>query len=751
MKRFLINAKVSTKLTIIAIAFIIPILILLQALISQQNISINFAEKELKGDNYLRPLKKILEFAPNLQYANKKQIVSGQTLSSQISEISSQIDNQFIALDIFDKEVNESINTTEKLAALKSTWERLKNDQSNLNLQDEFISGIRGLMSYAGDKSNLILDPDLDSYYIMDATLIKLPENMDLTYQILNYGFDIVDKGYITADEKTVLTVKTGLLRTNIDALFSGMNVAFENNPAENLRPSLSSLLEDTKTKAYNFLDIIESKILKGDTISISTDEYELAAKNALNTNFVLWESGITDLDNLLNARIDGFTKGKYLTLGIIISVLIITIFLVIFISKRISSSIDLLAKSTKRFSEGDSSVKVEVDSADELGLLAAMFNDMIIKINSSMDLVKEEKESVEQKIKVAISQSEEKNKYLGASVGTMLNAMNKFANGNLTVKLEVLQEDEIGKLFTGFNNAVDSINELLLSLKESINETANASLLISQSTEEISAGMHEQSSQSAEVTNAVKQMAQSIVITVKNTISATEKSKNAGNLAKNGGSVVKNTIEGMNNIADVVKKASTTVEKLGQSSDQIGEIIQVINDIADQTNLLALNAAIEAARAGEQGRGFAVVADEVRKLAERTSKATKEIAVMIKQIQTDTHGAVDSMKAGTEEVSNGIKLVNEAGETLNQIITGAEEVVEVVAQVASVTEEQSSAAEEIDINMQGITQVINENAEGIMQIAKSAEELTLMTDNLKKLISHFTITADQKNRYSLN
>ncbi len=751
MKRFIINAKVSTKLTIIAIAFIIPILILLQALISQQNISINFAEKELYGDSYLSPLKKMLEFAPNLKYVNQKQIVTGQNLSGKISEISSQIDNQFVALNEIDGELNEFINTTEKFTTLKTLWEKLKNQQNDLNLHDEFIAGIRGLMSYAGDKSNLILDPDLDSYYIMDATLIKLPENMDLTYQILSYGFDIVDKGYITADEKTVLTVKTGLLRTNMNALYSGINVAFENNPAENLRPSLSSQLEDTKTKTVNFLDMIESKILKGDTIFISTEEYETAANYALNANFVLWESSISDLNNLLNSRIDGFTENKYLTLGGILLVLIITIFLVIFISKKISSSIDLLAKSTKRFSEGDSDVRVKINSTDELGLLASIFNDMIIKVNSSMDMVKEEKESVEQKIRIAISESEAKNKYLGASVDTMLEEMTKFANGDLTVKLDVLHDDEIGKLFGGFNNAVNSINELLLSLKESINETANASLLISQSTEEISAGMHEQSSQSSEVTSAVRQMAESIVITSKNTLSATEKSKNAGNLAIDGGAVVKNTIAGMNKIADVVKKSSITVEKLGKSSDAIGEIVQVINDIADQTNLLALNAAIEAARAGEQGRGFAVVADEVRKLAERTSKATKEIAAMIKQIQTDTHGAVDSMKAGTEEVSNGIALVNEAGNTLKKIIIGAEEVVEVVAQVASVTEEQSSAAEEIDINMQGINQVMNENSEGIMQIAKSAEELTLMTDNLKGLISRFTIASVEKNRYSLN
>jgi methyl-accepting chemotaxis protein len=232
--------------------------------------------------------------------------------------------------------------------------------------------------------------------------------------------------------------------------------------------------------------------------------------------------------------------------------------------------------------------------------------------------------------------------------------------------------------------------------------------------------------------------MTKTILETTKNSSTAAEAAKKAGSIAKEGGSVVAETISGMNRIALVVKKSAETVHTLGKSSDQIGEIVQVIDDIADQTNLLALNAAIEAARAGEQGRGFAVVADEVRKLAERTTKATKEIASMIKQIQKDTNGAVSSMEEGTKEVEKGKHLADKAGESLNQIIKGAEQVVDIITQVAAASEEQSSTSEQISKSIEAISNVTQESSAGIQEIARASEDLSRLTLNLQDLIGKF-------------
>jgi len=323
--------------------------------------------------------------------------------------------------------------------------------------------------------------------------------------------------------------------------------------------------------------------------------------------------------------------------------------------------------------------------------------------------------------------------------------ALERMAQGDLTVRISSDYKGDHELIKNSINTVAESLSKALNDVREAVDATASASNQISSSTEEMAAGASEQTQQAAEVAGAVEEMTKTILENTRNASQAADNANDAGRKAKEGGKVVNETITGMNKIAEVVRKSTEKVQALGRSSDQIGEIAQVIDDIADQTNLLALNAAIEAARAGEQGRGFAVVADEVRKLAERTTKATKEIADMIKQIQKDTTEAVIAMEEGTIEVSHGIKLANQAGVSLQDIIAGSEIVVDIVNQVAAASEEQSTAANEISKSIETISNVTQETATGTSQIARAAEDLSRLTLNLEQLTNQFKTSEHQQ------
>ena len=316
-------------------------------------------------------------------------------------------------------------------------------------------------------------------------------------------------------------------------------------------------------------------------------------------------------------------------------------------------------------------------------------------------------------------------------------------ATGDLTVELQQKTHDEVGDL-------IKSLNDLVGGLRMTVSEVQDVTVAVSNQVSQIMTdsssmdqGMQRQMEQSSLVTSAVEEMTKTIAENSRNASDTAATAKEAKAAAEQGGRVVQETVVGMKQIADVVRRSATTVKELGKSSDQIGEIISVIDEIADQTNLLALNAAIEAARAGEQGRGFAVVADEVRKLAERTSKATKEIADMIKKIQVDTKDAVASMEEGTKQVDAGIRLADKAGESLQVIVGISQTVTDKVAHIAVASEQQTTTSEQITQNVEGISIVTAETANGIQQIAHAAEDLNGLTKSLQELVAKFKLQSE--------
>ncbi|MBL1212509.1 MAG: HAMP domain-containing protein [Ignavibacteriae bacterium] len=438
--------------------------------------------------------------------------------------------------------------------------------------------------------------------------------------------------------------------------------------------------------------------------------------------------------------------------LGIFITLLALVV--VWFTAGRISTPIKKITSAAIDVAKGDLNQNVELKNKDEIGVLAASFNKMVENLKIAIHDAKEKGEMSDkaaQEAERAKEAAQNSQRYLERNATVLLTEMGKFAKGDLTVKVKAENEnDDIGKLFAGFNKSVENIRAMINQVLEAVQATASASNQISASTEEMAAGAQEQSSQTTEIASAVEEMAATIVQTTENAGTAAARSKEAGSKAEDGAAKVEETKQGMKDIVASAQGTGTIISSLANRTEQIGEIAQVIDDIADQTNLLALNAAIEAARAGEQGRGFAVVADEVRKLAERTTKATKEIAETIKDIQREAKEADDSMAVAGEAVGKGQELTEEVSVSLNEILEGSQTVVDIISQVASASEEQSAAAEQISRNVESISSVANESASGIQQIARASEDLNRLTENLGELVSQFKLNNNEASEFSV-
>ena len=328
----------------------------------------------------------------------------------------------------------------------------------------------------------------------------------------------------------------------------------------------------------------------------------------------------------------------------------------------------------------------------------------------------------------------------IATASASLIKASKAMADGDLTQRVQLATKDELGIIGDSFDAMAESFSRTIQKVADSSTQVATAAAQVNSTAIRIATGAEEVAAQAGTVATAGEEMSATSGDIAQNCQMAAEGAQRASQSAVNGAEVVDKTVFVMGQIAERVQASARTVESLGERSDQIGAIIGTIEDIADQTNLLALNAAIEAARAGEQGRGFAVVADEVRALAERTTRATREIGEMIKAIQNETKGAVNAMEQGVQQVENGTIEAARSGDALRDILQQINDVAMQVNQIATAAEEQTATTSEISHNMHQITQVVQDTAGGAHESATAAAQLTGNAEELQRLVRQFKL-----------
>ena len=642
------------KFVLVGTVLVLPLFWVGYLLVDQMNLAIDFSSKEIVGTQYLRPLQPVLDHsgAARLAAANGS-AVNTTTLAGS-----------WRAMSALHESFGEALNSDEAYnrvdQAINALGQRADGAAGN-----ELVSAVRALIARAGDTSNLILDPDLDSYYIMDMMLLKLPDGLDLLWQIRQHGLGILQRGNLSADEKTQMVVLAGLLQANVDGINYDSNVAYENNGVGDLPSSVKQHVE-AYTSAVNALQEGLRSGFTGAALTGNQTDFEQLTETVRRANLALYDHASAGLEILLNRRVDNMSTRKSVILSgvLLLELLAIALATVILrgVLNRLGGEPEYVRACVQTIAEGNLSDRLQLQAGDEQSLLAGI-------------------------------------QYM---------------------------QNHLRELIAGVRNHADKV--LALS-----GQLGTAARTIVENSHQQSGATHTMSAAIHEATTSIQQVAQ-------HAQRATELSLQSSQFAEKGEQVVERVTEDIRELSGLVDESARSIRELGSQSEQIHTIVNVIKGIADQTNLLALNAAIEAARAGEQGRGFAVVADEVRQLAHRTSQSTREIADMINAIQKGTSGVVGNMSTVAERAGHSVTLVNEAMTEIAHIRQSAQTARAAIDEISEALSQQADANNLLSQNVEGIATFTKQNGDSVEATAGTIDELKQLADSMQDVVAHFRV-----------
>jgi methyl-accepting chemotaxis protein len=391
---------------------------------------------------------------------------------------------------------------------------------------------------------------------------------------------------------------------------------------------------------------------------------------------------------------------------------------LLLTLPRRVLGPLGALSSFSERFAAGDQRAKAEVVANDEFGVIAENLNRTVARVSKAYG-------------------NQEAQDSLQRSITDLLNLINQVARGDLTLRGKVTN-DALGNVADSINLMLDNFTTVIERVrKAAVDVSTNANRILA-STDEMNTGTGQQDQEITNTSSAVEELTVSMKQVSNNAEASAEAARRALDAAEQGNRAVRDTLDGMQRIRSSVQATARKIKSLGDRSLEISEIINVINDITEQTNLLALNAAIEAARAGEAGRGFAVVADEVRKLAEHSRTATKDIAALIKAIQAETNEAVVVMEEGTKEVEVGTGLADQAGKALEAISSVVRQSAELVQEISLASKQQVRGTEGVANAMQIISGITRQTTQSARQAAGTVGTLVKLSEQLVDALSQF-------------
>jgi PAS domain S-box-containing protein len=790
------NIKLSWKLATIGVAFVLPLGVLLYIAISNINAQIAFSRLETQGNAFQRPLEKLLEHLPQTSGDPSAVSRTDQAFAELAAAVASHgEDLQFTPEGL-------GIRNRSHLApgAVAARWAEAKGRQGDAAVFAEKVAAllddVSGMITHAGDTSNLILDPDLDSYYMMDLTLLALPQTQRRLSSILDFGGGALGGQTLSEDDRRrASTLAEMLAEADFSRILADTQTTLNEDPnfygaSPTLAGSMTAGLDRYKAATEPFIALLRD-VAAGK--AVSRDTFLESGKKARDAAFRYWETCAAELDTFLAVRIADYTTRRSTMLAATGGALVLASLLAYLIGRGVTRTIRGMVAYTRAVAGGDLSARLNAGgSTEELNQLQKDLGTMVLALKEKLGFVQGILGGITMPCLVVdltgrityintllchfLSKDQCSADYLGLHVRDFFKDNQEIAElivktveGRTLVTNQGFQgrdargEDFFIKVdaspifdlnqtpmgcFAQFAvlTEVKRQEEKLVETNKVICETADqagaiaaqvaaAAAELSSVVEQTGKGMGIQRARTGETATAMQQMNSTVLEVARNASGAAEQAGLTMQKAREGTDTVQQSVAAIGRVKSQTDLLRDRILALDGQAAGIGRIIGVISDIADQTNLLALNAAIEAARAGEAGRGFAVVADEVRKLAEKTMHATKEVGDSITAIQAGAREAASGMDEATRAVAEATRLADHSGVALREILDLAGHTNDQVRSIAAAAEEQSAASEEINRAVEEVNLVAEETVSGVDRSMLAVERLASQAEALDHLI----------------